>query len=79
MEEYNLEAYEPIEYQFQQAYNRKDSRYAWLFSSRNTNLTMKNRNIYLDSTGKEFIQIDTLVVDLGDVYYLFIFIPTNIF
>lgn len=65
MDPFDLENYETIMYESSMNFN-KDPRYSWLFCSPFSNVTMKNRNIILDISGKEYIQIDSLVMDFGE-------------
>jgi len=71
MDPYDLESYETIMYESLMNFN-KDLRYSWLFFSPFSNVTMKNRYILLDLSGNEYIQIDSLVMDLGE-RWIFLF------
>lgn len=65
MDQPDLENYETINYESSNFFN-KDPKYSWMFTSQISNMTMKNRNIILDYTYKEFLQIDTLIMDFGE-------------
>jgi len=65
MDNNDLEDYETVNYEAVNNFN-KDPKYSWLFCSETSNMTMKHRNILLDSTKKEYIQVDLLVMDFGE-------------
>lgn len=63
---YSLENYEKIEYESSNSSSWNNPKFSWLFVNASSNISMRNRNVLLDSSGKEYIQIDSLFIDFGD-------------